>query len=558
MNERDVLKVSLAEVLAFLFRGLLPALILGSLGAAAAYLISRNPTPQYRATAILLATRPNSGFANAASVIEPTQVDPDVYRAAIVQGGLLESALANVLDTEQGPQELSAWRRRVRVRVDENLISGLVRVEVEDKSPERATAVANALADSLLAWDRDRVNRNVQATVASLRQSIVLLGAQLTAAEQAGDSDQAQALKIARDQRLGQLRSAETLSLSAVVMGLLEPFRGAVADPRPVNDRTAFVTAVSFVLFFVLAYLLSLVILIADPRVRNASDLSAATGLTVFGPVPDAAKRGEFHRTLERIAIALLIPNPRAPLESVGESKLRGNAARPDPAAGQEATRDCKVIMVTSATNSNERGQLAANLAGIYARGGWRVLLVDADFQETRISASFPARKEAATLGTILQNRDGGNPAVLASSDGTTLDLIVAGREPMGGAAALLGRRAPELIEGWRVSYDLVVFDAPDLNSSASSLALSPLTDSTLLAVAGHRTRLRAASTAAEDLLLAGVKDLRMVLMNPPRFYVKQRSVRSRFGVHPQTESGRVEDQPRQRATVVQRSARPR
>src|SRR5690554_3194750 len=142
------MKISFRDALRFVLRGLVPALLVAAAGAAVAYMLSRNPTPVYRATAILLATRPNSGYSETPNVMEPSQVDPDIYRSAVVHGGLLESALTIALGGQPSREELEQWRSQVRVRVDEGLISGLVRVEVEHEDPALAASVSNAVADS--------------------------------------------------------------------------------------------------------------------------------------------------------------------------------------------------------------------------------------------------------------------------------------------------------------------------------------------------------------------------------------------------------------------------
>lgn len=554
VTDKDVLNISLADALRFLARGALVAFAAGLLGAAGAYFLSRDPAPLYRATAILLATRPTSGYANTVDVIEPTQIDPDIYRSAIVQGGLMEAALTNLFGEAPDPTEMQTWRKRVRVRVDENLISGLVRIEVDDEVPEVAREVADALSDALLTWDRGRVGRNVQATVTSLHRSLVLIGAQLAAAEQAGDADQVQALKATRDQRLTQLRSAETLSLSAVVMGLLEPFRAAVVDPKPVNERTTFVTAVAFVLCFILAYVGLLVIRVADPRIRSLADFAAATRLPPVAFVPDGARGTRALDAIDRIVVALPSPAP-----------ARANATTPPPddhVPGQpprapSVMRSARVIVVTSVASSSERAWLAPQLAATYAQAGWRVLLVDADLVEGRLSASVPHDDRAATLSAVLQHREVGRPTTLMSARGGTLDFVAAGSEPAGGPAALLQHAAPELVAAWRSGYEVVVVDAPAVELSAIVAALAPEVDTVLLTGMAHRTKLRSATIAGPNLTTQiGSATAGAVLLGRRRR--RASGADDRLLVPSSRASKPGAEQMERRATVVQRPTRVR
>jgi len=494
VTEQQVVKVSFREAFLFLVRGFVPALAVALTAAAVAYLVSRNPEPVFRSTAILLATLPSTGYSSSVNVIEPTQVDPNIYRLAVIQGGLLEVALANVLGETPTPKELADWRRRVRVRVDENLISGLLRIEVDDKDQELAAQVANALASSLLAWDRDRVGRNIQTTATSLSRSVALLAAQIATAEQAGDDQTVQVLKATRDQRLAQLRAADALNLSAVVVGLLEPFKSAVADPRPVNDRTTFVTAVAFVLFFIFAYVLMFFIRVADPRIRTVDDLARATGILPWAAIPKEERGPEFLEAIARLALPLPVTSP-LPSSAGGDAITHGH-----------------VIVVTSPTGISERSLLSRHLAMAYARAGWRVLLVDADLREGQVSASLPAPRRMTTLVELLRGAEDVGPATLANSFGGELDLIPSGTVPVDGAALLLGRRISGLIGSWRSRYDVVVIDSTSLTSSAGTLAMARDADAVVLAAKAYSTRLAAAQDAVNELARAGANLIGTVL----------------------------------------------
>lgn len=490
MSERSQVQVSFADAFRFLLRGLLPALVVGAAAAAIAFVVSREPEPLYRATAVLLATRPGTAVSNQVNVIEPAQVDPAVYRSAVVQGGLMETALAAVLGASPVAEEMAEWRRRIRVRVDENLISGLVHIDVDHEEPELAAAIADSLAAALLAWDRDRVVKNVQATVTALSQTVLVLGAQIAAAESAGDESEAQQLRATRDQRIAQLRSAEALNLSAVVMGLLEPFRDAVVDPRPVNDRTVFVAAVTFVLFFLLVYVLLFFRAASDTRVRGARDLLDATGLRAAALVPVESKQAAFRDAIERLSGAL---------------HLRTH----DDEGGLG-----KVVAVTSPTSSAERFGLAGHLATVLAEAGLTVLLVDADLEAGALSAASPTARHAPTLVELLTSPGADRAGTFSSGPGRRIHFIAAGDVPVAGGTVMLGRRIGGLIEEWRERFDVIVLDTAAIAESTGTLAVAREADVTLLAVARLRTQAEAAKDALAQLEGAGVADVVAALTN--------------------------------------------
>ncbi len=475
------MRISFRDVFQFLLRGLLPALAVGAVAAVVAFFLTKDPVPVYRATAVLLATRPGVGFYNEVNVIEPTQVDPDIYRSAIVQGGLLEQTLAGVLGHELTSEQLAEWRRLIRVRVNENLISGLLHIDVDNEDPEVAVEVADSLANALLAWDRDRVIRNVQATVTSLSQTILILGAQISTAEAAGDEREVQLLRSTRDQRLSQLRAAEALNLSAVVMGLLEPFRSAVVDPNPVNSREVFVAAIAFVLFFILVYAVLFLLRVADPRIRNEEDLADGLGIPATAVIPVESQTQKFKDAIERLATWLLLTWQETKGE---ESQVVGSG---------------RVVTVTSPTNAGERSQLARHLATAFSDGGWRVLLVDADLKEGRISKAVPGTRQGTTMAQLVRDTGKDEPAKL-SGDGSKLRFIPAGDTPVEGSAMHLGRSVGKLVDGWRKDYQIVVIDSSALEQSPATVSVARESDTVVLAVAKATTLIRKAEGAALQL----------------------------------------------------------
>lgn len=533
VSEEQFVKVSFGEAFSFFLRGLAPALVIACAAATVAFLLSRDPVPLYRSTAILLATRPASSYSTSTNTIEPSQVDPDIYRSAVVQGGLLENALTVVQGREPSPDEVASWRKRLKVRVDEGLISGLVRIEVDDHDPALAASVANGVADALLTWDRGRVSQNVQATIASLDRSLVVLAAQVAVAEQSGDGQTAQVLRATREQRLAQLRSAEALSLSAVVLGLLEPFRAATADVSPVNDRTVFLTAVAFALGFLITYIVLFFLRITDPRVRGAADLERIGTTERLAVIPSEQRRPAFVEAIGRLCTSLPAP---------GQGPDSG---------GQEVTAPGRVIVVTSPTDSSERGYLARHLAVAYSRVGWAVLLVDADLRDGVLTASLPTSKHVPALDALLRVGDQRDAGTLLNNSEFEFNFIHAGAVPIEGATVLLGRRISQLINSWRTRYDVIVIDSTALATSASALTMASEADAIVLVVRKFRTRLADLQEAAKDLVRAGAVSIGTVLMTS----AARRLRRSEPGRRTREVIDTASEVPnRARATVVQRT----
>lgn len=491
MIEQQAIRISIRDALMFVVRGLPVALILSTTAAAAIYFITRDPEPIYRSTAILLATRPSSGFASVPSIISPSQVDPAIYRSAIVQGNLIAQALSRVMGRTPSAQEIETWGERIRVRVDENLVSSLVHIEVEAESPESAATIANALVDALLTWDRTRVGRNIQATLSSLDRSIILLGAQIQAAQEVGDETTLIALEAAQNQLIEELRSAEALNLSAVVLGLLEPFRDAAPDPNPVNDRAAFLTAVGFAIFFMLAYLILLILRLSDPRVRAAEDVVRATGSEPLAEVPGRnAFAPTFQTAISRVALSL---------RTVGQTR--------------DAPTGPGFVLVTAPTMVGAKHALSLSLAEAYARGGWRTLLVLAD-PASLSDRVVPSLKNASvSMMDLAQGAPTTRPTVLKMNTGVSLEVVQLTHELL--PASSLGPLAQRLttnFRNWKHEFDVIIFDAPALSQTNFPLALSGVVDNAILAVLRNQTPHLELQNAHQDLIRAGFQGVGVVL----------------------------------------------
>lgn len=478
------MRISFRDAWQFVARGFIPAILVAIVAALAAFFVSKEPESIYRATAVLLATRPGTTYFNDSNLIEPSQLDPSIYRSAVLQGGILEQVLEGEFGATPETGLVSAWRQRVRIRVDDSLISGLIYIDVDDVDQEVARRLANSISTGLLAWDRDRVLRNVQTTAASLDQKVQVLGAQIAEAEAVGAEREAQLLRAARDQRVAQLEAAEALGISAVVVGLLEPFRQALVDPKPVNNRSMFSAVVAFVLSFVGAYVALFLYRAVDPRIRSAEDLFNSTGLTAVAELPAQERKNQYESAIDRLATYVQsVVNPAAPTAST--QSFEG-----------------KIVTVTSPSQSREGSLLALHLATTYANAGWQVLLVDADLNEGTVSRALGVADGKRSLTRFLRGATFDAPTKMIHGVGKDLHFVAAGDTPVTGASVLLARSAPELLETWKTRYQLIIVDGMSMATSAGALALVREADAVVLAVRTNRSRIREVQAAKAELAL--------------------------------------------------------
>jgi polysaccharide biosynthesis transport protein len=350
------------DVFSFLRRGMSFAVIVALIAGGTAFIVTSASSPVYRATVVLLASQP-AGSYGALDVITPPQVDPSVYRSALLEGPVLADALRRVEGRSLSERELELFSRKVRVSVDNQQISSVVRIEVRDEVPEYAARVANVIAEELSVWDRERARQSFARSVSAIERAIQDLEAEITAVDAGAGAEGVEraALVAERDQRLAELSAARTMGAGAVVVGLLEPMRLAAPPERPVGPRVVFSTLVAMLAGLVGGYGVLFARWSLDTRVAGRDDVIALTGLPVLAEFP---RRG---RRAHRLA---------------GESGrfLRTNVLL---ATGETAPR---VIAVTSPQTPAEKEGVAVSLAESFAKAGYRTLLIDGDLRHPATS----------------------------------------------------------------------------------------------------------------------------------------------------------------------------
>src|SRR5690606_32992239 len=336
------------------------------------------------------------------SLVTATVIDVTAYQAAATSGPVLTAALGSLGMAAPTANELRDFKRLTAVRVENASQSSLIHIAFKNADAEFAAEAANAVAQAMLQWDTQRATQNLQTIVDTLESQIAAVDdeiGQLTAtraeATAAGDSAPADVeaaarlefnsardgLVALRADRTNQLNAARALITSAV--GHLEVLEPAVPSLEPVSPRPTRNAALAFVLGLFLVYGLVLLRDSLDTRFRGADDLVRATGLPVLG---------EFPR----------MPNGSRLLPREASSYLRTNVLF------ATSSSHPKVILVTSAGQSQGKTSVAASLGESFARNDYRTLLIDGDLRKPRLAEVFglsavTARANGKRVGTTRQ-----------------------------------------------------------------------------------------------------------------------------------------------------------
>jgi capsular exopolysaccharide synthesis family protein len=186
-----------------------------------------------------------------------------------------------------------------------------------------------------------------------------------------------------------------------------------------------------------------------------------------------------------------------------------------------------KAIMFTSPRPGSGTSTIVYHLARAIARGGKRVIVLDADVRHPSAHRLFGVTADSGVIevltGTIpLQE-------ALRPTEMENIQILGAGRSPFQELADLFGTSAmTQLLDQLRQQTDVILIDTPPAVSFAESRVLAPLVDGVVLVVAaGNATRGVELDTKREleraHARLLGVVINKVALEDDDSYYIHQK-----------------------------------
>lgn len=249
-----------------------------------------------------------------------------------------------------------------------------------------------------------------------------------------------------------------------------------------------------------------------DDRVRTAEEVERVTGQTVLAQLPlsDDVGPGQGVAAVER---------PLSPLSEAVRS-LRTSV--------QYASIDqqVKVVMVTSASPSEGKSLVAANLAVTFAQSDRRTILISADLRRATLDEIFLPEKPKTGLTTLVLQRAGAKPestngsaakpitpaGVLVKTGVPNLLLLPSGPVPPNPAEIMGSRRLASLLDEYSSASDMLIIDTPPLLPVTDAAVLAERVDGVVVVVALNETRREGLKRAMAILEGTGVRILGVVV----------------------------------------------
>ena len=175
--------------------------------------------------------------------------------------------------------------------------------------------------------------------------------------------------------------------------------------------------------------------------------------------------------------------------------------------AGEEGS---KVVLVTSAQQSEGKSISAVNLAISYAQTERKVVIIDCDLRRPKL-ARLLQKSNSVGLSNVLMNPSLADSAIIPTGI-ENLDAITSGDIPPNPSELLGSAQMERFLAELKTKYDLIVLDTPPINMVIDAVALAPQTDGVLFVVRANQTERGAVAHAVEQLEYAKIKILGFVL----------------------------------------------
>jgi Mrp family chromosome partitioning ATPase/capsular polysaccharide biosynthesis protein len=439
----------------------------------AAYLLSSQQEPVYEASTQLYLTDPSTSdvFGQAGGTNLEGYVPQQVQR---VTSTPVLTAAAEVLP---GSTNLASLRRQLDVEGDPDVAT--LTITVEDGSPERAAAIANAVASAYQEEVRgaqlERAERaaaeleNAQEEIEARIDDLGELGTDAGEAVDGQGSTTSQVQIGVLTQRLLEIDAlTQQLRVDARLFGSGVEFVEEALPPNspvaPTPLRTAAATAfLGALLASAAAYWLAG----RSHRITTADDPARILGVPMLGTLPTY----EVHEYASLRERALLDPRTAEAYRFAYTSLdlvLREIGARS--------------VLITSATPGVGKTETALQLA-LTARSRDRaVLLVDGDVRMRGLTVHLRATRAPG----LLDLAKGYDPTIVAPhwyADGQFLPVLTAGGSGSTGIDELREEWLSQVLPQLTAEHELTLIDSPPLLAVAETATLAAHTDAVVLVV---------------------------------------------------------------------------
>ncbi|MEP5759307.1 MAG: polysaccharide biosynthesis tyrosine autokinase, partial [Litoreibacter sp.] len=404
---------------------------------------------------------------------------PEVQNNPVLQG--------LVSDRTGKLTELSELRRRYNDEFPQ-IVDILAQIEVLDTqigqtSADIKSTVRNAYD---VALRQERALRSELDTLsgASLAEQDEMV--QLTVFEREAEALRQQ-LRSLLD-RYNQISSAANVN-----SGTMTAIDSALVPGQPFSPNILTNMGIAFVLGVAAAFGLAVLREMFDDRVRSLDDIEEKVGLPLLGHTPYVDERLiELESTNQFTALMEAYASLKASIEF-------------------SLPRNRNVLQLTSSNAAEGKSTTAVVLAELFARGGRKTLLVDADLRRPSVAKLLELDPSEKGLVEVLYGHANFEEAVNRGVH-DNLDVLPLGKIPPNPSDILSSNELQEFINKYRDEYSLILFDSSPVLGLADAPTLARFVDGTVFILEANRVPFSQARTSVKRLQSMGGTVMGMVL----------------------------------------------
>ncbi len=495
------MELELRQLFGYMRRWWWLLILLPVIAAAAAYVTSSRQPDMFRATATLF--------------VQPSSQTADAY-TIVFAGQSLAATYQELVDTDPILAPVEDQFGPLDGHVSAGAVSGtqLLRVSATDTDPERAAAIANAVANQFVTFISQQEASDTSTSQSELRerldvaqQALESTREQIRELEESGATDQ---IALNELDRLRNRQDQQDASVNDLLLRMREMELDAALAQNEVKlsvpaeapgdayaPRTLFFAIFAAFLGGLFAVGAVGLIEYLDNTVKPRLDFETAFGAPLLSVLGVAPKVHGGHDQL------FVVERPHSNMAE----EIRLLRANVEFAA---ATTEISSLAITSAGPGEGKSTITANLAVAMTQTGFSVVILDADLRRPSQHRIFGVGNDRGL--TTLLTRPNHTWDWAALDVLPNLKLIPSGPVPPNPADLLSLERLHHLIEELTHAFDVVLIDTPPVLAVSDPLVVAPHVDAVCLVAQSGRTRVDALRRASASLRQASAIIVGIVL----------------------------------------------
>ena len=472
----------------------------------------------------VLSDQPTLFEAKTRILVGPTVDSPNPDLNALRIGGQLMTTYADLVTTRpflesinsKLGQKMNLEALSGMIETRQNTEARILTIFVRHEDPKQAVAIATAAAESLIelspsqdnttsvlraqmstqAHQLEQIITSAEAAIQQLETELIALrstGTQSAEAAQANLDRQNLVTEQLREERARLSDSLRTLTTIYQVLLQTDTNQLQIIEPAgavfPINQSLPLRVAASGLAGLLLVLSIVFAYEYLDDTIRVPGDFSRAVKVPLLTTVDSSRRRKE--SGLERI-VTLTDPN------SAAASNYRTAVAKLLFSIGDAMPHTLLLSSVVS-QNGDEAAMTAANLAAAFAQAGNRVILVDAELNNPRLTELFDAEGKTG-LSDFLSTKATERKYV-SVRELPEVQLLPAGVASDRWPGAMINpANIARLVQDLEKDADIVLFAGPPIAGFAESLTLASQVNSVILVARYGEAHSKTINDIAESL----------------------------------------------------------